>query len=65
MTKPLLITAKCVVAVVFIFATYRMILHVGTSTNVFKYVAIVAVLIGLLISEIERRNKLKRRYIKM
>jgi len=65
MTKPLFITAKCVVAVAFIFATYRMILHVGTSINVFKYVAIVAVLIGLLISEIERRNKLKRRYMKM
>jgi hypothetical protein len=63
--KSFLAAAKCIVVIVFIFATYRMILHVGTATNVFKYVAMLSVFIGLIITEIDRRLKFKGRKAKM
>ena len=58
--KSFLAVAKCIVVIVFVFATYRMILHAGTSTNIFKYAAIAAVFVSLIIFEIERRLKFKK-----
>jgi magnesium-transporting ATPase (P-type) len=57
--KYLLAVAKCIVVIVFVFSTYKMVLHTDKSTNVFKYVAIIAVLASLLICEVERWLRLK------
>jgi len=57
--KSFLAVAKCIVVLVFVFATYRMVLHADTSTN-FKYVAIAAVFVSLIIFEIERWLKFKK-----